>query len=156
MRAAPSLLFALALVGLPACTASVSAPSPAPGAAQADATAAVKAANEVYEKALMDGDAATLNRVLTEDFVFIGWEGELEGKAAFVRAATQEVDMTSSSPRDVVFRQLAPTVVQVTGIWEGDTVADGKSEHSVERFSNVWVRSADGWRIALEHTSPLK
>ena len=97
MRAAPSLLFALALVGLPACTASVSAPTPAPGAAQADATAAVKAANETYEKALMDGDAATLNRVLTEDFVFIGWEGELEGKAAFVRAATQEVDMTSCS-----------------------------------------------------------
>lgn len=151
MRAAPSLMFAVALLGLSACTASVNAPTPA----VADATAAVKAANERYEKALMDGDAATLNRVLADDFVFIGWEGEMTGKAEFIRSATEDYDMTASNPREVVFRELAPTVVQVTGIWEGDTVADGKSDHSVERFSNVWVRSGDGWRIALEHTSPL-
>ena len=155
MRVAPYFLFALALLALPACTASVTPPAPAAATPEADAIAAVKAANAVYEKALLDGDAATLGRALTDDFVFIGWEGEMTGKAEFVRAATQDYDMTASHPRDVVFRQLAPTVVQVTGIWEGDTVADGKTEHSVERFSNIWVRSADGWRIALEHTSPL-
>ena len=154
MRTALPLMFGLALLGLSACTASVSAPAPAE--AVADATAAVKAANELYEKALMDGDAAALERVLSDDFIFIGWEGEMTGKAEFIRSATQDYDMTSSSPREVAFRQLAPTVVQVTGIWEGDTVADGKTDHSVERFSNIWVRSAAGWRMELEHTSPLK
>ena len=152
MRTALSLMFGLALLGLTACTASVSAPAPA----VADATAAVKAANELYEKALMDGDAAALERVLAEDFIFIGWEGEMTGKAEFIRSSTQDYDMTSSSPREVAFRQLAPTVVQVTGIWEGDTAAGTKTDHSVERFSNIWVRSAAGWRMELEHTSPLK
>jgi ketosteroid isomerase-like protein len=139
----------LPAMALAACLASCSLP------AAGDGVAAVKAANEVYETALLDGDGAALGRVLTDDFVFIGWEGETMDKAEFVRGATREYDMTSSAPRDVQIRQLAPTVVQVTGIWEGDTVTDGTVDHGVERFSNIWVRSAAGWRIELEHTSPL-
>ncbi|MBX7248179.1 MAG: nuclear transport factor 2 family protein [Caulobacteraceae bacterium] len=121
-----------------------------------DAAGAVRKANEAYEKALLDGDAAALGAVLADDFTFIGWEGETMDKAAFIEDATRGHDMTVSSSRDVVIRAIAPTVVQVIGVWEGDTVQDGQTDHSVERFSNVWVKSAAGWRIELEHTSPLK
>jgi len=146
------LLPLLAVLSLAACHK-----PPAPvGPLTGDGVAAVRSANEVYEKALLDGDAAALDRVLADDFGFIGWEGETMDKAAFITDATRGHDMTASSSREVVIRQLAPTVVQVTGVWEGDTVEDGQTDHSVERFSNVWVRSSAGWRIELEHTSPLK
>lgn len=140
----------IAAIALAACARPEASPAPATD------IAAIRSANDAYEKALLDGDAAALDRALADDFVFIGWEGETWGKAAHIRDATEGHDLTTSSARDLDIRILAPTVAQVTGIWEGDAVTDGKSAHAVERFSNVWIRTPAGWRVELEHTSPLK
>ena len=83
------LATSLAAVSLAACTAP-------PATTTADGVAAVRAANEIYEKALLDGDAAALERVLADDFGFTGWEGETSNKAGFIADATRGHDMTVS------------------------------------------------------------
>ena len=144
MRATP-LLAALALLG--ACHQG--------GRDQASAGSALRAANAQYDKALVDGDAAALERYYTDDFQRFGNDGQVHGKKDQIAAMTREVDLREARSDEVMVTMLGRDSALVTGRVSGRYRYRGKDDDFTERFTSVWVRDGDRWRVRHEHASLL-
>ena len=115
----------------------------------------LRAANARYSRALVDGDAAALNRLYTEDFQRIGNDGAVHGKKDQVRFMTREVDLLNARADEVEVTMLGPDGALVTGRVAGRYRYNGKEDDFTERFTSVWVREDGRWRVRHEHASLL-
>ena len=115
----------------------------------------LRAANAEYDQALIDGDAAVLNRYYTEDFQIIDDKGAVHDKQNQVQFMTQQVDLLSARGDDVKVTMLGPESALVTGRFSGRYRYKGKEEDFTERYTSVWVRKDGQWRVRHEHASLL-
>lgn len=113
----------------------------------------LRAANAQYDQALIEGDAAALNRHYTDDFQRIGNDGAVHDKKNQVQFMTQEVDLLNARGDDVNVTMLAPDSALVTGRFVGRYRYKGKEEDFTERYTSVWVRKDGQWRVRHEHAS---
>jgi ketosteroid isomerase-like protein len=123
---------------------------------QADPEAAKRelaAANAAYDRALIDGDAATLQRIYTPDFQIIDDDANISGKQDQIRFMTQEVDLLHARSDDVRTTMLGPDSALMTGRFSGRYRYQGKDRDFIERYSAVWVRSDGAWKMKHEHSS---
>lgn len=114
---------------------------------------ALRAANAAYDKALIDGDADALSRFYTDDFQIIDARAEVHGKADQIQFMTEEVDLLLAKTDDVRIAMLAPDVALLTGRFVGRYRLDGKENDFIERYTSIWVRDDDQWRVKHEHSS---
>ncbi len=137
----------VASIGLAGC-AHVGGP---PGG---DVESALLAANASYDRALIDGDAAALDRLYAPDFVFVGDRAELRGKAAQIAHMTAgSIDLLDARSDEIAIARLGPDAALLTGRFRG-RYRDGPREIGfVERYSSVWVRQTGTWRLRHEHSS---
>lgn len=115
----------------------------------------LRAANAQYDRALINGDAAALNRYYTDDFQIIDDEGAVHDKQNQVKFMTEEVDLLDARGDDVKVTMLGPDSALVTGRFLGRYRYKGKEEDFTERYSSVWVRKGGQWRVRHEHSSTL-
>ncbi|MBA3512429.1 nuclear transport factor 2 family protein [Sphingomonas sp.] len=115
----------------------------------------LRAANAQYDQALIEGDAAALNRYYTEDFQIIDDDGAVHDKKNQVQFMTKEVDLLNARGDDVKVTLLGPDSALVTGRFSGRYRYKGKEEDFTERYTSVWVRKDGQWRVRHEHTSLL-
>lgn len=113
----------------------------------------LRAANSQYDQALIEGDAAALNRLYTDDFERIGNDGAVHDKMNQVQLMTQEVDLLSGRGDDVKVTMFGPDSALVTGRFVGSYSYMGKKEDFTERYTSVWVRKDGQWRVRHEHAS---
>lgn len=113
----------------------------------------LRAANAQYDQALIEGDAAALNRYYTDDFQRIGNDGALHDKKNQVQFMTKEVDLLNGRGDDVKVTMLGPNSALVTGRFAGRYRYKGKQEDFTERYTSVWVRKDGRWRVRHEHAS---
>src|SRR5688500_10218243 len=71
--------------------------------------------NARYDRALIDGDAAALNRYYTDDFQRIGNDGAVHDKQTQVHFMTKEVDLLNARGNEVQVTMLGPDSALVTG-----------------------------------------
>ena len=122
----------------------------------ADLTSAeqsLRQANAAYDRALINGDAAALNRFYTDDFQIISADAEVHGKADQIEFMTKQVDLLNAKTDDVRVTMLAPDKALLTGRLKGRYRFEGKENDFVERYTSIWVREGDGWRLKHEHSS---
>lgn len=115
----------------------------------------LRAANAQYDRALINGDAAALNRYYTDDFQIIDDKGAVHDKKNQVQFMTEQVDLLHARGDDIRVTMLGPDSALVTGRFLGRYRYKGKEENFIERYSSVWVRKGDQWRIRHEHSSTL-
>ena len=113
----------------------------------------LRAANVRYDRALIDGDAAALNRHYTDDFQRIGNDGAVHDKTNQVQLMTEEVDLLDGRSDEVEVTMLGPDSALVTGRFAGRYRFQGNEDKFTERYSNVWVRKDGQWQIRHEHAS---
>lgn len=142
MRAIHVLTAALAVAS---CEQSAADPSVA--------VAELKAANAEYDRALVAGDAAALNRFLTDDFQIIDDDAAVHGKRNQIEFMTREVDLLHARGDDVRITMLGNEAALVTGRLTGRYRYKGKDRDFAERYTSVWVRHGDRWRVRHEHAS---
>ena len=130
---------------LAACTNS----GPDPAAAERD----LRRTNAAYDKALVDGDAAALNRFYADDFQIIDDDAEVSDKQDQIRFMTKEVDLLDAKSDDVRISMLGPDSALMTGRVTGRYRYRGEENDFVERYTAVWVRDGENWRLKHEHSS---
>lgn len=113
----------------------------------------LRAANDRYDRALVDGDAAALNRYYTDDFQRIGNDGAVHDKTNQVQLMTEEVDLLNGRGSELSVTMLGPDRALVTGRFAGRYRHKGNEDNFTERFTSLWVRKDGEWRIRHEHAS---
>ena len=110
--------------------------------------------SEQWFQAWLEKDAATVERLMAEDYIYIGPSGlvlDRQAILAIVRSPSYRLDYATRT--EVVVRavgQEAAVVrhhVQAAGSFEGTSFTD---DH---RCVIVWERHAGTWRIAMEQCS---
>lgn len=116
---------------------------------------AIVAFEERLVKAQLAGDAGELDMLMADDLVYTGMAGELAGKQddlAVHRSGRFHITRMELVDRTVV--DLGETVVVISLM---DTAArlDNSQLAGQLRYTRVWARDGEGWRLKVAHLSQL-
>ena len=123
------------------------------GSNQPSAESALRAANAQYDRALIDGDAAALDRFYADDFRIISDDADISDKQEQIRFMTKEVDLLDARSDDIRISMLGSDSALMTGRFTGRYRYRGEERDFVERYTAVWVRDGENWRLKHEHSS---
>ena len=118
--------------------------------------AELRAAEDALRRAQLAGDAATLDRLVDDALVFTGPDGLLYGKADDLQAHREGwVKITRLEPaeeRVVPLGDIAVVSVrmEMAGSFKGAAFA------GPFRYTRVWRRRPDGWRVVAGHVSAVR
>jgi ketosteroid isomerase-like protein len=113
------------------------------------------ACESALRRAQLNGDVRELDRLIDDDLVFTGPNGLIYGKQddleAHRRGAIRITRLEPSEERIQDFGDIAVVSVrmEMSGIFEGQSFA-GPS-----RYTRVWRRDGDSWRIVAGHVSAI-
>ncbi len=144
MRATPRLVN-LALI-------STSLAFGAAHAADADDRKAVADLDTQYQLAVKDNDAATMDRILADDFVLITGRGKVYTKADLLQATRGATFYEHQEDTDQTVRVWGDTAVVTALLWVKG-IDGGKPFDYKLWFSDTYVRTAKGWRYAFGQAS---
>ncbi len=119
-----------------------------------DAEKAVAALDQEYQEAVRKNDAATMNRILADDFVLVTGTGKIFSKSDLLEEARSKrmaYERQEDSERKV--RVWGDAAVVTALLW-----AKGKEEGKEFEyrlwFSDTYVRTDGGWRYVFAQASP--
>lgn len=124
-------------------------------ATSADDARAVADLDTKYQRAVKENDAATMEKILLDDFVLVTGNGTVYTKADLLKAArNKEIvwEQQDEEPGTQKVRVWGDTAVVTAKLWL-KYVADGKTVDRKLWFSDTYVRTASGWRYAFGQSS---
>ena len=126
-------------------------------ASASDDEKAVAAIDTEYQAAVERNDAATMDRILKEDFVLVLGSGKAYTRDDLLRSARERrfvYEKQVEVPGTQKVRVWGDTAVVTALLWLKYTVAaDGKSFDYKLWFSDTYVRTPSGWRYAFGQAS---
>jgi ketosteroid isomerase-like protein len=123
--------------------------SAATHAAPADDAATVAELDREYQLAVKRNDAATMARILADDFVLIAGNGTVHDREALLaEARSASVQYEQQDELEQQVRVWGDTAVVSARLWVKGT-RQGQAFDRKLWFSDVYVRTADGWRYVL-------
>jgi len=99
-------------------------------------------------RAVMAGDVAVLERLMSDHIVYTHSSGRQDTKRSFIASVTGGAVKYRRIHRRDGFAFL-------TGAIEIDVETSGQLRHLVLRYSNVWERTPQGWQQVLWQTTPI-
>jgi ketosteroid isomerase-like protein len=106
----------------------------------------VAALDTEYQAAVKNNDAATMDRILADDFVVVIGSGKIYTKADLLQMArTGRVHYEHQEDSDQAVRVWGDTAVVTAKLWMKGT-DQGKAFDYHIWFSDTYVRTAAGWR----------
>ena len=130
--------------------------APAPcSASKADDEKAVAALDTAYQAAVERNDAATLDRILADDFVLVVGSGKTIAKPDLLKEA-REKTFTWEHQKEIEgsqkVRVWGDTAVVTAKLWLKGTQG-GESFEKKLWFSDTYVRTKGGWRYVFGQSS---
>ena len=124
--------------------------------ADAAAEQEVRQTIEKHRKALLQKDAATLERIWADDYTFTNGAGEIHSKAdrlANLKSGATSLDSISEE-EDMKVRihgnvAVATSRVTIKGQYSG------KQTSGQYRTIHVWVKGATGWQLVANQLTPV-
>ena len=115
--------------------------------------AAVAALDTQYQAAVKANDAATMDRILADDFVLVTGNGKTYNKADLLKSARdQEYAYEHQEDTQQTVRVWGDTAVVTALLWIKATHAQDSIDYKLW-FSDVYVRTPKGWRYAFGQAS---
>jgi ketosteroid isomerase-like protein len=120
--------------------------------------AEVRKASDEYTEMIRRRDAASIERVLSEEFVLTTEAGQIRNKA-------QELEDVKSNPNKLESLTMSEQKIR---IYSGNIAVetgkfhykgadkDGKSHTGVGRYTTTWIRRDGRWQIVSDHLSEAK
>jgi len=116
----------------------------------------IKSIEEERNRAILSGDAATLDRMTAEDYTFITLRGELRTKAEIVKGfQSGAFKYESRTISELKVRVYGDTAV-VTGRSTQKGEEDGKDYSGDYRFTRVYVKDKGRWITVALQTTPIR
>jgi ketosteroid isomerase-like protein len=122
-------------------------------ASPAEDKAAVAALDTQYQAAVKANDAATMDRILADDFILVTGKGKVFGKADLLQAArdqTEAYEHQEDSQQTV--RVWGDTAVVTALLWVKGTHKEGAFDYKLW-FSDTYARTPTGWRYVFGQAS---
>lgn len=115
--------------------------------------AEIAALDTKYQAAVEKNDAATMDRILADDFVLVTGMGKVYTKADLLEEARSgRVDYEYQRDREQTVRVWGDTAV-ITAFLEAKGTDDGKPFDYKLWFSDTYVRVDGGWRYVFGQAS---
>ena len=107
-----------------------------------------------YQLAVKINDAATMDRILADDFILVTGRGKVFTKADLLKEA-RERNTTYEHQEDTqqTVRVWGDTAVITALLWEKGTSKDGTSFDKKLWFSDTYVKTANGWKYVFAQAS---
>ena len=106
-----------------------------------------------YQKAVKENDAATMDRILAEDFVLVTGTGRVFTKKDLLEEARSGiVEYERQEDSDQTVRVSGDTAVITARLWANGTENGKPFEYSLW-FSDTYVRGPDGWKYFFGQAS---
>jgi ketosteroid isomerase-like protein len=124
-------------------------------AAPADEAKSVAALDTQYQAAVKANDAATMDRILADDFALVTGRGQAYTKADLLKDArnkTTSYEHQEEEAGSQVVRVWGDTAVVTALLWIKGTRAGSAIDYKLW-FSDTYVRTPGGWRYAFGQAS---
>ena len=117
----------------------------------------VVALEEQLRAAQLAGDVPALDRLISEDLLFTGPDGQLGTKAQDLAAhGSGVVRFRSHEPEELRIRRVGDDVAIVALRARLGVEVQGVLHSGTYRYTRVWVRERDGaWRVAGGHVASV-
>lgn len=103
----------------------------------------------------LQADVAGLDRLLVDDWLLTHSDGRVQTKREYLdELATRSRRNQAIDNEDVAWRTYGATAV-VTGVSVQAAVSAGTPWSGRFRFTRVWVRQGDAWRMVASHSSRI-
>ena len=110
--------------------------------------------NERWIRAWFEKDAATVECLMGEDYLYIGPNGLVLDRQAIlgiIRSPSYRLDQGART--EVVIRALGRDAAVVRDRWQGAGSFEGTSFTDDHRCVRVWEKQAGEWRVVMEQCS---
>ena len=145
----PVLIFGAIAVIVTSIALRVAKPSPS----IADDQKAVAALDTQYQAAVKANDAATMDRILADDFILVTGRGTVHNKAELLQdGRDKKSTYEHQEDTEQTVRVWGGTAVVTAKLWEKGT-NDGKPFDYTLWFSDTYVRTPTGWRYVFGQAS---
>ena len=114
----------------------------------------VRGLSERWFQAWLEKDAATVERLVAEDYIYVAPNGstlDRPGILAIIRSASYRLDHGTST--EVVVRAVGKDAAVVRHHYHGAGSFEGTSFTDDQRCVMVWEKHAGEWRLVMEHCS---
>ena len=118
-----------------------------------DDAKAVAALDTEYQAAVKKNDAATMDRILADDFILVTGRGKVYNKADLLKSARdKEAVYEHQEDTEQTVRVWGDTAVITALLWAEGTQG-GKAFDYKLWFSDTYVRTPGGWRYVFGQAS---
>ncbi len=134
-------------------SASITLSSALHGESPAEAAKIVARLDTEYQAAVKANDAATMDRILADDFVLVTGRGQTFSKADLLKEARDKSTVYEHQEElEQKVRVWGDTAVVTALLWIKGTT-DGKTSDRKLWFSDTYVRTPTGWRYVFGQAS---
>lgn len=118
----------------------------------------VRRLEEKWTQAYKERNIDILSGLLTEDFIITVEDGATYSKAGYItHSADPAVQVELAEQSDMRVRVRGGSIAIVTGAYHERGQSNHKPYEYHDRFTDVWVRVGNSWRVIASHYSvPVK
>ena len=114
----------------------------------------LKALNEIWNRAWLQKDVETVDRLAAPEYVYVGPNGRVLDRGAILMILkSPSYQLYGGTRTDVLVKQLSDDAAVVLHRWQGEGTFAGTSFKDDHQCSMVCVRRDGEWQIVLEHCS---
>jgi ketosteroid isomerase-like protein len=114
----------------------------------------VRKMEEKWAEAYKERNIDILSTLLTEDFLITVEDGSTYSKAGYItHSADTTVEVEVAELSDVRVRMRGPMLAIVTGAYHEKGKSNRKKYEYHDRFTDVWVKVGNNWRVLSSHYS---
>ncbi len=110
--------------------------------------------SERWYQAWLEKDAATVQRLMAEDYLYVGPNGlVLDRQAILAVIGSQSYRLDHGTRTEIVVRGLGREAAIVRHRWQGAGAFEGTTFTDDNRCTMVWEKQAGEWRLVLDQCS---
>jgi ketosteroid isomerase-like protein len=119
-------------------------------------SARVLALETLWNQAEVAKDAAALDHLLADGFIYVDIDGSLENKAEFLDGVKHPVERIEIIGNDSLKTHVYHDTVIVSGTYHEKGTLNGKAYIHRGRFTDTWVRQGSSWMCVASHSTLMQ
>jgi ketosteroid isomerase-like protein len=122
--------------------------------AQSDARTEVLAAEDARLAAMEHGEITTVANYIHPDFSVTGANGQVSDRATYLKRLSEATGPRAHLVHDEVQVRVYGTTAIISG--RSRSVVNGVEQPQASRYTHVYVKDANGWRMVAMHVSSVR
>ena len=121
----------------------------------ADLKETIRSLEDQRYRAMCEGDAQTLDKLLADSLVYTHSYGGADSKAAYLDGVRAKKWQYRKIERPKENIQVHGDCAVVTGQVRIELLSDGKPKTLNSAYTNVWIKGPKGWQMVAWQSTPL-